>query len=177
MANQQALPTLWLLPDQRTQRWADHTIAELADQYSSEKFQSHVTLLVLHDTSTASAIALARDLASDTAVVSAAVTAIDTSDRYFQCLSLRLDQSAALATLRKQAHRRGKQPAAPFSPHLSLMYHRADANLQSSIRKYVADQPIAALEHITLDRLAVVDVAAPVSQWRIAATFALTGDQ
>jgi len=177
VANDDPLPVLWLLPERSAQDFLDDAIGELARCHATVEFQSHVTLQVLSSMGLDEAAALGRDLATQTSALSVSVRGVETASSYFRFLSLGLDVTPELAALRERACSLCQQPATAFSPHLSLMYHPEDVALQTHIQQSMAHAPLGAIEHIVLDRLAVVNVAPPVSNWRVSSVSMLACDQ
>ena len=161
---------LWLLPQSDQGQAFEDLINDLAVRFRSPAFLPHVTLLPLatHDRSIAENIV--STLAATMSSFSVQIAGIETEPDYFRFLTLRLANDPALVELHRQACRLAALPVTTFKPHISLMYHCENAALQSSAREYCMMQPALArtlADNIVLNRLALVDISAEVSQWQV----------
>lgn len=164
---------LWLLPGGEAGRQFALVIAHLARRYQAPGFEPHVTLAsVAGDQRDAAALgARCAQLAAQTAAVHVQPRGISSGDAFFRHLYTPLAPNHSLTRLRDALLDEAELPISdrpgnetePFAPHLSLLYRRAAQRDSDGYALYTADLPLAPF---TLNRLALVQLAADPADWR-----------
>lgn len=164
---------LWLLPQQTDAERYNLVIDELARRYGGIRFQAHLTLLpVLHRPIEKVPQWLAA-IAANHAAVDALPTAFAADPHYFRFLSVSIASNLALSQLRRAVSAGEPTDNNPFSPHISLLYRAPQAALQRTLCERLPPRHQPLLAPCLLDRLALVELGADISQWRLLDTFAL----
>ena len=155
--------SLWLEPGHRQSQRLKRKIEQLSRQCGSECFNSHVT--ICSDIKSKPETSTLQALASRHLKPTLAALRTQHSSKYFQCLSLALRRDKALLTLRADALRCiGGNSAAPYRPHISLVY----ANLNAVRRAAIAKNTSAALlSRCQGSKLQLVLTDGPTSQWQV----------
>jgi 2'-5' RNA ligase len=160
---------IWLMPTGPAYRHLARRILALSRQYSTPRFEPHVTLL--------SGIALPEEDAVNRCAALARLLepfevrlgAIDFSDEFFRCLFFHVMPADAVIRAHQQGGEVfGLRTQPPYMPHLSLMY----GSLPAETRKRLAADPPSGLS-FQASRLYLYSVNGPPEDWRPAGSFSL----
>jgi 2'-5' RNA ligase len=113
---------LWLKPAGAAYDVLDGAIRELARELGAPVFAPHVTLLGHLEGSEGEHQRRIALLARELRPFPVVLTDASHSDAYFQCLFLRVQESAAVRDAHARARRVFGQPDRAYMPHLSLVY-------------------------------------------------------
>ncbi len=98
------------------------TIARLAAEHGTPRFEPHVTMAGLFGARAQEAAATLRALARGVPPFTVTLVEIGGEQAYFRSLFLRAELSPQLVNLHEAASRAWALAAAPYRPHLSLLY-------------------------------------------------------
>lgn len=160
---------LWLMPTGQAYRRLARRILSLSRQYSTPRFEPHVTLLSGITAPEQEAHSLSATLAGRLEPLEIRLAEIGFLDEYFRCLFLRVLPTDALMNAHqaaKEVFGLRKQP--PYMPHLSLIY----GNLPIDVKKKIASGPSTGLS-FEVSSIHLYSVSGPLADWRPAGTFSL----
>jgi 2'-5' RNA ligase len=156
--------SLWLLPAGELRDRLSAWIEELARRYRTPVFPPHLTLLPGIAGQEEDALARAGRLASSLEPLAIRLLEVGTSDSFFRCVFLRAELSEAL----QKAHLLAREafpdvPAAPFLPHLSLLYGQLGPKEKRAVRGQL---PEARELAFSASSLHVFRTKGPPRDWR-----------
>jgi len=156
--------SLWLMPDGRVRDALAALIHRLAGQLGTTAFAPHVTLLPGLVTPEAEVVDRARGLAAELGPMVLEPGEVDGLDEPFRCLFYRIAGTPALRQARAAAALRfGRDPEAPFDPHLSLVYGRLDEAEKIGLKQELS---VLAPSRFETRRLHVWRTEGLVGEWR-----------
>lgn len=149
-------------------------IRRLAERFSTPPFPPHVTLLPgIDDPREEETLATCRTLAAAIRPFTVRLAGVEGRAEPFRCLFARAEASALLlATHAAAARAFGREPDAPFFPHLSLVYGAVPDETKREIATDVA--PLVA-PSFPVARLHLWRTDGPVGDWRELGALDLTG--
>jgi 2'-5' RNA ligase len=113
---------LWLKPSGKVFDILVKTIADLGLAYQAPFFEPHVTLLSdLPGTEEEISVQTAQ-LGTSLRPIDIQLTEPAYGDQYFQCVFLKVQETPAMMNAHERARRLFVKDAAPYRPHLSLLY-------------------------------------------------------
>ena len=145
---------LWVVPSGETYQLLSGVIVRLSEEYGSPRFAPHVTVLGHLPGSEADILARARQLAERLSPYQIELTVPGMTEHYFQCLFLHVAPTAAVLNAHAQAVTVFSSPdAAPYMPHLSLLYGSFPLDMKQGIIKAL---PASLQLSFMVDRLLVI---------------------
>jgi len=156
--------SLWLSPEERQAARLQAKIDRLAKAQGSETFRPHVTISSgLQQKPSSEAL---RQLAKRHSKPTLAALRVQHSEHHYQCLSLALRRDRALMELRADALSSlgGKDKAAPYQPHISLLYAKLSAARRENLARQI---PAEQLKRTHGSKLQLVFTDGPERQWQI----------
>jgi 2'-5' RNA ligase len=160
---------LWLMPAGQTHRHLARRIVSLSRQYTTPRFEPHVTLLSGITVPEQEALSRSATLASRLDPFEIRLAGIDFLDEYFRCLFVRVIPTDAVINAHQAAKEVFGLPNPPaYMPHLSLMY----GNPPIAVKKKIASGSSIDLS-FEVSRIHLYAVNGPPADWRQAGTFSL----
>lgn len=165
--------SLWLSPDAASAATFAQLIEALSHRLGTPRFQPHMTLSGVANTTETDAIARSKRLAAQLAPVPIHLIGAGHTDAYFRCLFLRAEKTPPLLAAHRLASAEMQQPVdADFMPHLSLVY----GILETSVKEKIIEEIDAHLpQNFIADSVNLCIVAGPPAEWRLLGPFFLTG--
>jgi hypothetical protein len=163
--------SLWLMPHGTVREDLASLIDGLAGRLGTGPFPPHVTLLPGLLAPESEVVDRARALAADLGPMILEPSEVDGQDEHFRCLFFRMAVAPALRLARSSAALRfGREPDAPFDPHLSLVYGQLDEAVKTDLKRELRTLAPSRFE---TRRLHVWRTEGPVGEWREVAVFDL----
>lgn len=156
--------SLWLRPDDKQAQRLRRHIEQLAARCGGSRFEPHVT--VSSGLPERPSLSQLKQLAGRHRPPTLAALRVEHSRHHYQCLKLALRRDRALMALRCDALGAlgGRTSAAPYDPHISLLY----AKLSASRRRALAARvPAEALARCRGTSLQLVRTRGPERGWRV----------
>ncbi|MDO8573164.1 MAG: 2'-5' RNA ligase family protein [Candidatus Daviesbacteria bacterium] len=100
----------------------DEIIKKLAGKYGTFKFAPHITVLGQASDSKETAIKLMEQVTSNQKPFTVTLNKVGFQDFFFRALYVLAEKTAPLAELHRKAKMIFNKEAAPYMPHLSLLY-------------------------------------------------------
>jgi 2'-5' RNA ligase len=170
------LHSTWLMPVASDEAALQSVVDILSRQFGTPRFQAHLTLTAAVERSVAELAEILRQAAEGIHSFPTVIEDIETSDLYFRSFYARFAASGAMAELHENAMALlapGREEAAAFMPHISLLYG-ADGTAEKQAahqhwRKKLAGRPIR------FDRICVAAAGKgiAISDWAIRSTIPL----
>lgn len=155
--------SLWLVPEGEVHGRLATLIESLARRLGTPSFAPHVTLLGGILDAEAEVLTRATELTRGLAPLVIPLERIDGSDDYFRCLFVRAGETEALLAAHERAGRAfGRGQAAPFLPHLSLVYGRL---APGGKQRLIAELKVSLPAEFRATRLEVVRTEGPPEDW------------
>jgi 2'-5' RNA ligase len=143
------LHSTWLMPTASDQAALQAVVDALSGQFGTPRFQAHLTLIDGVHRSVAELTGILRPVAEGIQCFAAEIEDIGTSDLYFRSFYARFAASGRMAELHENATALvapGREEAAAFMPHISLLYGADDTAEKQAAhqhwRKKLAGRPI-----------------------------------
>lgn len=162
----------WLEPaPAEAARWQS-LLDGLRARYDGAPFVPHVTLTSGLEGEAEAVIARFHRLARGRGSLPLALTATRSSSHRFQAVTVGVRPTPALLRLRRRIRSGWGLAAAPYDPHLSLLYAQLQPERQTTILADLADRrwPLVHARRLTLWR-----IAGDTEHWRRVAIEVLTG--
>ncbi|HXH50741.1 MAG TPA: 2'-5' RNA ligase family protein [Terriglobia bacterium] len=162
---------LWLMPGEPTFSFLAGQICRLCQEFSTPRFEPHITLLSRIALAEEKALAKSAKLARILKPFAIELGEIGYLDDFFRCLFVSVVANPSISKARLAACRVFARQNEPYMPHLSLVY----GNLPVETKRRVATG-LRSLSgrHFRFRRLALYRVGGPVRQWKCVKTFDLT---
>ncbi|MHB8455025.1 MAG: 2'-5' RNA ligase family protein [Acidiferrobacterales bacterium] len=154
---------IWLQPEPACAARLGRIIYELAQSRGGPLFAPHLTLLDEISASWETLAPAVADLAAELRAITVQPIGIHGENRRFRCLYMEFPRTDDLAHARVAAQARLDQEEGTFAPHMSLFYGRLADTDRDDLR---LDLEARIPDVILLDRLALIDISAPVESWR-----------
>ena len=162
---------LWLLPGEPTFSFLAGEIYRLCQEYSTPRFEPHITLLSRIVLAEEKALAKSTTLARILKPFTIELGDIGYLNEFFRCLFVSVVADTSISKARQAACRVFARQSAPYMPHLSLVYGK----LPVQIKKKIAPGLGSLSGHgFWVRRLALYQVSGPVHQWKSIKAFDLT---
>lgn len=155
--------SLWLMPEGQTALRLQKLIARLSHEYSTPRFEPHVTLIGECDMSETAVLAKTKELASKIQPFDIRLNRIEYLDRYFQCVFIKAEKTHHLMKTRACAWALfGKKKDEKYMPHLSLIYGNLPPQVKQSIVQAAGDT----LElQFRVEKICLYHTAGSPEQW------------
>lgn len=126
--------SLWLMPEGQTALRLQELIARFSREYSTPRFEPHVTLIGECDMSETAVLVRTKELASKIQPFDIRLNRIEYLDRYFQCVFIKAEKTQDLMKARASACALfGQKKDEKYMPHLSLIYGNLPPRVKQSI--------------------------------------------
>ena len=166
--------SVWLMPDETWGREFAAIVDDLAQRFSTPRFQPHLTLIGGQPFDRED---LKRRLApamAGVAPVSRSILDVVTGDAFFRSFYALFDAEGGFGDLRRQVNVAvlGDDPG-NFMPHVSLLYGAVEAEPKAAAAAQVRSALVG--RTVTFDRIEIVRSGdyVPIEDWESVATFAL----
>jgi 2'-5' RNA ligase len=164
--------SLWLVPEGEIHRRLAARIGELSRRFGTPPFDPHVTLLPGIEMDDDTARLRTGELAARLGPIRVQLTTAGQEDEYFRSVFIDVDPGPELLEARRLSTRVfGIERAAPFRPHLSLLY----GDLKEEQRRHAVGSVAEGGVAFLVRRLELVRTAGRVEEWRRLAAPALSG--
>ena len=132
--------SLWFMPTGITGERFSKLIAQLAEEYSSQKFSPHITLIGLVEADEEEMISKTQAVATQIQPCAIKLTRINYTNDFYKSLFVEVEPSAALLATYQAARKIfPDEQATSYAPHLSLMYGNFSVDTKKQIIKEIAD--------------------------------------
>jgi 2'-5' RNA ligase len=126
--------SLWLMPEGQIALRLHELIAKFSREYSTPRFEPHVTLIGELDMAEAALLTRVKDLASKTPPFDVRFNKVEYLDRYFQCVFIKAEKTRDLMKAHSCACAVfGLKKDQAYMPHLSLIYGHLTPQVKYSI--------------------------------------------
>ena len=165
--------SLWLVPEGAVEDALQAVIKRLAQEHGGPSFPPHVTLLGSLVTTEEDMLNRSRRLAAQLRPFTIHLDDVDVGETYFQSLFATVRPTPELLAVREAAQQAFPEvPAAPYHPHVSLLYgHPSSATKQAILEALRGTLP-PSFEARTL---VMNQTGGSVDDWRCALRAELTG--
>jgi 2'-5' RNA ligase len=162
---------LWIAPEGKLGDMLQSTIEDLAHRNGGPLFSPHITLLTYLEGPEVELVSRTEQVASTQTPFELSLEKAEVSDTFFQCIYLRVAESAPLLDFRRKVARTFQRPEKPYMPHLSLLY----GDLAKEQRDEVASNlPSSLLLQISISSVQLIKATSlKPSDWSCVAQFPL----
>ena len=162
---------LWLMPEGEVTQRLNDRIQVLAARFGTSSFAPHVTLVSGLELPESDAYAAAARAAAAMQPFTVVLGDVEGGDEHFRCLFLRVKDDGRLRAAHASAARAfGREPAADFLPHLSLVYGTLTPAEKRMIARRIGDDLRL---HFDVRRFHLWRTEGPVTTWRRLGVFDL----
>ena len=128
---------LWLVPAGEAMHRLQDVIGSLAEAYDGPVFTPHITLLSGLSADEESLTRTLRNLTAGLEPFHVTLTAPEAGTTFFQCIYMRVAESASLSQTRDAAGEAFALPSEGYMPHLSLYYGDVSTERRATILEAV----------------------------------------
>jgi len=161
---------LWLMPGEPIFSHLAREISRLSRQFSTPRFEPHMTLLSRITLPEKKVLGRSAELAGCLRPFRVELADIVDLDEFFRCLFVTVRADKPILRARRAACRVFARQWAPYMPHVSLVYGKLPADTRKKIARGLRLLPGQAFE---VRRMALYRVSGPVRQWKCIETFDL----
>lgn len=162
---------IWLVPEEPMFSRLAERISWLSREYSTPRFDPHVTLLSGITGQEREIRAKSDSLASSLEPIRAELDGLGYLDEYFRCLFIKVVPSSPIIKAHRKAREAlGMRSESACMPHLSLMY--GSFRLETK-KKIAADLGPLAGQPLGLEHLKLYRVSGPPDEWKCVEVFDL----
>lgn len=161
---------LWLIPGEPVFNRLAREISRLSLQFSTPRFEPHITLLGRIILPEEKALGKSERLARCLRPFPVELADIDDLDEYFRCLFVTVRPDKAILKARQAGCRFFARQRAPYMPHVSLVYGKLPPDRRKEIARGLSLPHGQAIE---VRKMALYRVNGPVHEWKCIETFDL----